>query len=197
MPLCECSAGSIQRDVMTADEPVSTQSLLLDLFFEEEATREFAFEAASGLRQAVARLAPSVDVQVEIHLATNVVPWEFNAEGRAIRIVRHASTSSDRQSLLITDMDLGALGWGTKGSAVVNRQGMEQKAASGGDPIDIVVHEWIHTLEGISINGRPVPFADDATKYGFVAVAGADGQDRWDAWFSYALGVGPSRSRSD
>src|SRR6266536_1430601 len=100
----------------------------------------------------------------------------------------HASTSPGRQTLLMTDEPIGAQGWGWPGCGVVSIPALNAKRAAGGDIADIVIHEWIHTLQGMIINGRPVPFADDAERLGYTSVTGADGEPTWHAWFRFALG---------
>ena len=74
------------------------------------------------------------------------------------------------------------------GYGVVSAQLMRQKVKAGGDPSDILIHEWLHTIQGAVINGRAVPFADDAEKMGFAGVPGPDGELTWHAWYTFALG---------
>jgi hypothetical protein len=59
---------------------------------------------------------------------------------------------------------------------------------AGGDVGDILIHEWLHTIQNLPINGRPVPFADDAEKMGFNGLPGSDGKLTWHAWYRFALG---------
>jgi hypothetical protein len=71
---------------------------------------------------------------------------------------------------------------------VVSLAAAKAKESNGGDPIDIVIHEWIHTLDGQIIDGRAVPFVDDAGDHGYAGVPGADGEPRWEEWYRRCLG---------
>jgi hypothetical protein len=84
--------------------------------------------------------------------------------------------------------DIQAQGWGWSGSCVVSKQALNIKAAKGGNTADILIHEWIHTIQGVIMNGRLVPFADDAQKMGFRCTLGADGEPIWHEWYRFALG---------
>jgi hypothetical protein len=162
--------------------------LALDLFFEGEENEAFARELATNLATEVRRLAPHITLDVDVRQAVHVAPWPIEWSGRQVRAFQHAPTAPGRQSLLITDRDIGAQGWGTRTCAVVSKPAIEKKKRNGGNPVDIAIHEWIHTLEGTVINGRPVPFADVAEKCGFAGETGPDGELRWDAWYRYCLG---------
>lgn len=54
---------------------------------------------------------------------------------------------------------LGAqgLGDGSLRCGCLSAQALKEKRSRGRNPADITVHEWIHTLQGLHINGRPVP----------------------------------------
>src|SRR5207244_5627273 len=92
------------------------------------------------------------------------------------------------QTLLITSDDIQAQGWGWPGSCVVSKGALSSKAVKGGNMADILIHEWIHTIQGKVINARPVPVADDAEKLGFSCTQGADGEPIWHDWYRFALG---------
>jgi hypothetical protein len=68
-------------------------------------------------------------------------------------------------------------------------QKMIEKERCGGYAVDITIHEWIHTLFSIEIDGHPVPFVDDAGKHGYTPEVSADGQSRWLAWDRHRLGT--------
>ena len=65
---------------------------------------------------------------------------------------------------------------------------MVRKAAAGGNPADLLIHEWLHTIYGEAINGRTAPDVDDAEtakKMGFV---GTPGDLTWHPWYRFVLG---------
>jgi hypothetical protein len=129
-------------------------------------------------------LAPQIALTVHVLKAYEICRADVG--GRDVPY--HPPSASSRQSLLITSEPIGAHGWGWPPCCVVSRGRLEWKAANGGDPADLLIHEWLHTLVGMTINGRPVPFADDAEKLGFSGVPGPDGDDTWHEWYRYALG---------
>jgi hypothetical protein len=134
----------------------------------------------------VSDLAPQIALTVRVLKARET--GRTDVGGRDIPY--HAPSMPSRQSLLITSEPIGAQGWGWPPSCVVSRQRLEWKAANGGDPADLLIHEWLHTLAGMTIDGRPVPFADDAETHGFAGTPGPDGDDTWHEWYRYALGRG-------
>ena len=170
-------------------------NLILELFIEGGRDRDLADRAGDGLRVLVARLAPHIVLDVSVLKATDIRRHRFPWGGVERDVRYHAPTSPDRQTLLMTHEPIGAEGWGWPGCGVVSIQALNAKRAAGGDIADIVIHEWIHTLQGTIINGRPVPFADDAERWGYISVPGADGKPTWHAWFRIALG-GEGRSSS-
>jgi hypothetical protein len=159
------------------------------MFFEGATNLEFTRRLARMLATEVHRLTPHLVLNVVVQQATLVEPWSFEWSGQRIEVVKHAPRVDGHQSLLVTDRDLGAHGWGTETYSVVSKPAMIEKNARGGDPVDIAIHEWIHTIEGTVINGRAVPFVDDAEKCGFAGETGADGEPRWTAWYRYCLGA--------
>jgi len=61
---------------------------------------------------------------------------------------------------------------------------------NGGNPADITVHEWRHTLEGVIMHGEPLPSPDNSSMHGQFCKAsgfGPDGQPTWYDWYSYLL----------
>jgi hypothetical protein len=160
----------------------------LDLFYETDQDEVFAEQVSEGLQKAVGRVAAHVSLVIEHKLATQIEPWDVPWNGQIVHAIKHLPSDASRQSLLIANRYLVAQGFGTPGYCVVSKPRMEGKASAGGDPADISIHEWIHTIEGAVINGRVVPFADDAEKLAFVGAPGPDGELRWDSWFRYALG---------
>ncbi len=163
-------------------------NVILELFSERGRDRDLADRASNGLRILVAHLAPHIGLDVRVLNATHIRRHRFPWGGVERDVPCHAPTLPGRQTLLMTDEAIGAQGWGWPGCGVVSIPALNAKRSAGGDIADIVIHEWIHTLQGTIINGKPVPFADDAECLGYTSVAGADGEPTWHAWFRFALG---------
>jgi hypothetical protein len=165
--------------------------LYLDVFYDDGVDEAFARRAADDLVAEVRRLAPHVALNVEVLPATAVGPWHGHlASGRGFKAFYHEPSVPDRQSLLITDSDIGDFeGLGTIGYAVVSMPRMIEKERSGGYPVDIVIHEWLHTIEAVSIDGHPVPCVDHAQRYGYAAEQDSAGQWRWPTWYRRCLGT--------
>jgi hypothetical protein len=143
-----------------------------------------------ALEQLVKRLAPHVALEIAILEATSVrqesVP---DTEGVVHVLPFHPPSRPDTNTLLIThDTIEGREGWGRGGSCVVNVEKLNGRADAGGDVADILIHEWLHTIHDEPINGRPVPWADNAEHKGFTPEIGADGWKTWHRWYRYALG---------
>jgi hypothetical protein len=163
-------------------------SLTLELYFESDADRVFAERSGRALQQLVSEIAPNLDLDVLVFKAHSITRSKFDWGGSPRDVPSHGPSVPGRQTLLITREDIGAQGWGGPGACVVSKQEVEAKEAKGGNPADLLIHEWLHTLEGQVINGKPVPFADNAEQMGFTGIPGADGQDTWHDWYRFALG---------
>jgi len=160
-------------------------SFLLEFYYEEPAYANFAAEYAGKLKTLVDALAPHICLTIQILPAKNIVRWSC-CEVNAPKI---DPSSRDRQSLLMTEEGLGGYyGFGAAdGYCCVSRLAMQRKLEKGGDPTDILIHEWLHTLCGKMINGECVPFADHAERFGFQGVKGPDGEDTWNEFYRCAL----------
>jgi hypothetical protein len=163
----------------------------LELYYEHDGDRRVGDDAADALRRLVAELAPRVDLEVTVLEAVAIEHAVFDRHGGRRVVPYHGPARAGSQTLLITSDEIGAEGWGWPGCCVVGRQALVRKAAAGGNPADILVHEWLHTICGEVIDGRAVPFVDDAETLGFTSVPGADGEPTWHAWYRYALGGRP------
>jgi hypothetical protein len=174
-----------------------SMDLFLDVFFEGEADEAFARRAKADLVAEVGRLAPHTTLNVDVLPATDTKEWRNkDVQGQWFNAWYHEPSVVGRQSLLITDRDIGAVeGRGTAGYAVVSMKKMVEKERGGGYSVDIVIHEWIHTLCDIEINGHRVPFVDCAKEYDFKCEWGPNGQDRWTAWYRYCLGAREDQMR--
>lgn len=112
-----------------------------------------------------------------------------DGEGIVHDLPFHPPSRSGAQTLLITRNPIdGAEGWGWRGGCVVNAERLKAKAEAGGDIADVLIHEWVHAIHLEVINGRVVPWADDAEKMHFRPEVRGDGQMTWHRWFRYALG---------
>jgi hypothetical protein len=162
------------------------------VYFESENDRDFAERASGALQQLVGTIAPNVVLLEILTLKANLIRrHSFSWEGGERNVPYHPPSQLGRQTLLITSEDIQAQGWGWPGSCVVSKRELDIKAASGGNPADILIHEWLHSIEGQIINGRPVPFVDDDEQMGlmgFTGSVGTDGEPTWHDWYRYVLG---------
>jgi len=160
----------------------------LEVYFENDDDRDLAERASAALLQLVADVAPHVALEVLLHKADSISRHSFDWGGSRRDVPCHDPVRPDHQSLLITSEDIEAQGWGWPGRCVVSKQALSSKAAKGGNEADILIHEWLHTIQGEIINGRPVPFVDDAEKFGFRCTLGVEGEPTWHGWYRFALG---------
>jgi hypothetical protein len=159
----------------------------LELYFEND-DHDLAGRASAALRQLVSELAPNVVLEILILKAQSITRRVFDWGGSRRDVPCHDPSRPGHQTLLITSEDIQAHGWGWPGGCVVSKHALITKAANGGNPADLLIHEWIHTLQGVEINGRPVPFTDCAEEMGFIGIPGADGEPTWHEWYRFALG---------
>jgi hypothetical protein len=163
--------------------------LSLELYYEQDVDLDLANRAKELLRALVARIAPHINFNIGAELATDIKEQKFQLHGTPRCIPYHPPSQAGRQSLLITSRLIYAEGWGWKGACVVSASALNRKEAAGGNMAVILIHEWLHSLEGEVINSRTVPFADSAEKHGFAGVPEGQGGLSWHAWYSYALGA--------
>jgi hypothetical protein len=166
----------------------TTAQFTLELYFEQDGDCTLAEATSAGLWKVVAHLAPHVQLIIEVQKATHIVRSEFEAGGVHHNVPNHNPSISGRQAILITSESIGGEGWAGPGRGVVSKPAIEAKKEAGGDATDILLHEWLHTIEGSVINGRSVPYADHAEQFGFHSVPGGDDQPTWHSWFRFALG---------
>ena len=165
-------------------------ALVLELYYEDQSGHAFAQDSRLNLAQLVRKLAPHVNLEIDVLEARRIERSRFNALGQDHDVPNSPPSRSGRQSLLITNENIGAAGWAGPEKGCISRQEMEDKARRGGNSADITIHEWLHTIEGIEINGRRVPNPDRNTDYGYpdASGVGGDGEPTWYCWYSYALG---------
>jgi len=164
--------------------------LTLELYFETEPDRIPTEQYAASLQTLVSSLAPHVHLLTPVFRADHVVRVCFHWGGVERNVPNVPTSASGTQSLLLTHEDIGAEGWAGPGQGCVSNERLAAKASGRGNPIDILIHEWIHTLEGVSINGRAVPNPDNNADCGFPDPSGigADGVPTWHTWYQYCLG---------
>lgn len=104
-------------------------------------------------------------------------------------VPNHEPSSPDRQSLIITNEDIQAQGWAGPGRGCLSKQRMKDKASRGGNSANITIHEWLHTIEGLMINGKSIPHPHSNSSYGFPYPSGkdVDGEDTWYEWYKFIL----------
>jgi len=161
----------------------------LEIYYESGVDRATADMAADGMQSLLTelRLDPPITLSIDVLPATHV---------ERTNLPYHVASRPGRQTMLLTNEPIGAQGWGWPGHCVVNVPLMMDKIRRRGNAADILVHEWIHTIHNATINGRVVPFADDAEKSGFVGTMGPDGELRWLPWFRHCLGSDPATPES-
>lgn len=138
----------------------------------------------------VTRIAPNVELETHVLPARKILRTSFEVEGvRYENVPYHGPGSSGRETLLITPEQIGRDGFGWNGCCVVTRAAILRKAEHRGNPADLLIHEWLHTLYGEEIDGCPIPFVDHAGAFGFSGVRGLDGEDTWHEWYRYMLGA--------
>ena len=160
----------------------------LELYYEADGDRPLAEAAAARHRKLVSLLAPHIALRIDVRKASVIVrfpaPW-----GATRTFPSHEPSAAGAQALLITAEDIGAEGIAGPPQGCVSRRAIEGKLAKGADPADLTVHEWLHTIAGTLINGRPVPNPDHHSRFGFPLPSGRgpDGADTWHEWYRYAL----------
>jgi hypothetical protein len=171
-----------------------TTHFTLELYYEHDDDRAFAEAVRVDLIELVRRLAPHLTLEVLVVKASAI------RRGEADRPY-HDAGAPGRQTMLVTREEVGAQGWGwtqedltgrgwgQQGHAVVSTQRMEDKARRGGDPADISIHEWLHTIEGLEIrDGDPVPWVDCGNLAApFPPTRGPDDEDVWHDWYRHML----------
>jgi len=180
--------GISQYIVRQIKRPPMMTMLSLELYYEQDVGLELADRAKESLRALVARIAPHIALDIGVELATGIKERTIQLKDTLLRVPYHLPSQSGRQSLLITTQPLYAEGRGWQGACVVSASALNEKEGAGGNMADILIHEWIHSLEGNVINGRPVPFADLAEEQGFAPEMDSQGRKTWHAWYRYVLG---------
>jgi hypothetical protein len=161
----------------------------LELYYERDSDGALAEDTAKRLTNLLHSLAPHVVLAILVLRADRIVRSRFSYEAASHDVPNHLPTCALHQSLLITNEEIGAAGWAGPGQGCVSKERIAQKVCTGADSADITLHEWLHTIEGLKINGRTVPDPHQNAEFGFPEPSGhdADGGDTWHDWYRYML----------
>jgi hypothetical protein len=161
----------------------------LQIFYEQSDDRQLSEDVANNLRELVNKLAPHIELQTSVLPATSIEMWRIDRDSSDACGPTHPPTSVDTQTLVVTNREFGSAGHGwAQGRACVSRREMETKARKCGDPTEIVIHEWLHTIVGRIINGRRITNPDQLID-GFTGPSGIrpDGAPQWFDWYRHLL----------
>ena len=164
-------------------------SFTLELYFEDDCDRTFAEQEAAKLIELVRALAPHLVLEVKTRKATAISRSRFRFEDTQYDVPNQVPSRQGCQSLLITKEPIGASGWAGRGQGCLSKQALDEKAKKGANSADISLHEWMHTIEGLEINGRKIPHLHQNKELGFPSASGQgpDGENTWHDWYRYVL----------
>jgi hypothetical protein len=158
----------------------------LAIFFEQDHDERFAYEESDKLLRLVEELAPHIALNVEVFQASRILRARFSYGGRDYNVPNHEPVWRGGQTLLITNEEIGAEGWAGREMGCLSKRMMQLKAKRGQSSADITIHEWLHTIEGRTIDGRQVPHPHSAKSYG-ISKDTAVSYDRWYSWYRFML----------
>lgn len=164
----------------------------LEVYYENDRDREFAISEADKFQRLVARLAPHIILSVQVLPATRIIRASGSCNGQSFNVPNQEPSGPECRSLLITNEPIlvgDRLQQGLAGypKGCINKQAMEAKTRLRGNSADITIHEWLHTVAGMSLNGHVIPNPDTAQAHGFTSIIGPDGEETWDDWYRYML----------
>ena len=163
---------------------------VLELYYERDSQIPLAESVSAAHRSLVNDLAPHVQLEIRVMRANGITRSTGTHNGKAYDVPNQQPSSPSHQSLLITCEAIGWQGLAGPGRGCVNEQALRDKMKNGGDPADITVHEWLHTLEGVIIRGEPLPSPDSSglhDQFRQPSGKGPDGEDTWYEWYAYLL----------
>ncbi|MBI5634120.1 MAG: hypothetical protein HZA15_11660 [Nitrospirae bacterium] len=171
-----------------------TAKFNLELYITHESDRAFSDREKTKLTNLVKRIAPHIDLEVHVLIATDVVCSGLDQENSDY-MQFHRPSRNGYQSLLITNKFLGpgdvqgrAFIDGNIRAGCIIKPRMEKKIDRGGHSEDVTIHEWIHTIFGMKINGRKIPDPHTLTNgYKCDSDKAPDGDDQWYDWYGYLL----------
>jgi len=172
----------------TTPEPAPTH-FTLELYYEHESDHAFAQAEAAKLIALVHSLAPHIDLQVLVFQATDIKRVKFPYGGVIHDVPTEAPSRDDRQSLLISSEDVGAEGWAGEHQGCLSKAKLVALVQRGGDSADVTIHEWLHTIAGLEINGRKIPNPHTNAAFGFPLPTerSPNGIYTWHAWYAFML----------
>jgi hypothetical protein len=167
---------------------VKKVSFTLELYYGADQDRSFAQEEAQRMIALLAKLAPHIELTITVMKATAPFRNRFESNGWH-DVPNHQPSKPGFQSLLITDEDIGAAGWSGPGTGCLSRTRLQDKRDRGGDSADISLHEWMHALYGLRMNGRELGWLHDNPKFGFADPDALDacGDGLWHKWYTFYL----------
>jgi hypothetical protein len=184
------SCRSSRNPVVPENADTDSYPFELEIYVERVEDSPFAEHVREELVELVREIAPWIELHAEVlGTAGTIARNRVEYQGVSYDAPWCKPSAPGRQTMLLTHDPFppNAEGFGGRVGCVVSVERYEAKAARGESPVDITVHEWLHTIEGETIRARPVPYADDAERFG----CEPDEQGRWLRWFTYALG-GPA-----
>jgi len=168
-----------------------TTKFKLELYFTDASDHTFAEKEKTKLIDLVKRLAPHIDLEIDVLIATNVKHDGADPKDRDY-MPYHPASCDSYQSLLITNELLGpgivegrSFLYGKAGCII--RPRMEEKINKGGYSEDITIHEWIHTIYGMDINGRKIPNPHNSNGFPCDSEKAPNDPVRWLNWYKYLL----------
>lgn len=180
--------------VAVANTPLETPekvmaSFGLEVYYEEDADKSFAEAEVKRMKELLKEIAPHLALNAEILKATAIIRSRFDSDGSRHDVPNHKARNPANQTMLITDEELGANGWGGPGACVVNKGKLQWKLDRGANSADISLHEWMHAIAGQRVNGRALDWLHDNPKWGFNDADYNDksGDGVWREWYRFYL----------
>src|SRR5437016_3888345 len=140
-----------------------SSNFVLEFYFEHPGDEELVRELAVGLEQLVAELAPKMKFDVNV-LPVAVAELEDEPcrleDGGGTYPVKRPQIQG-HQALVLTNQTDRWQGYAGEERGCVTVRRVVAKKEKGGNPVDIVIHEWLHTMYNQDINGWRVPPVHD------------------------------------
>lgn len=138
---------------------------VLELYYERDSQIHLAEIVSAAHQTLVNHLAPHLQLEIRVSKASQITRSSGNYQGRRYDVPNQQPSSALHQSLLITNEQIGYDGLAGPRVGCVSEQALCDKIRKAGNPADITVHEWPHTLEGVIIRGEPLPSPDSSSMH--------------------------------